>query len=439
MQKPANYYSMLRSDVLPLIPAAARRILSLGCGEAATEYKFRNSHSCHVTGLELNAEAAAKAQDRIDVVHVGPLTKTLSLIEDQKFDVILALDVLEHLADPWTILQRCSKLLSDDGVVIASIPNINHASIRNRLQIDIFPYEPAGILDFTHLRFFTLTEIYKLFVSASLKIISTNTFQSRTDSIQYLVKANKPASISAKPLSTIIIPTLNNLALTKNCLRSIRENTKAAHRIIVVDNGSTDGTRAWLKSQPDILHILNISNLGFAPAVNQGVFCADTPSVVILNNDTLVSPNWLTNMLAHFNADPTRGIVGPMSNFVSGPQFIKEANVNSLEAVNHFADSLLSEQKGNSQEVQRLVFFCALIKKEVFDKIGNLDEHFVIGNFEDDDFCRRAALAGYKCSIAQDTFVYHHGHATFKANNIDLNYLLQKNKEVYLKKWGSPN
>jgi len=439
MQKPANYYSMLRSDVLPLIPATARRILSLGCGEAATEYKFRNSHDCHVTGLELNAVAAAKAQERIDVVHVGPLTKTLSHVEHQTFDVILALDIFEHLPDPWTILKRCSKLLTDDGVVIASIPNINHASIRNRLQVDIFPYEPAGILDFTHLRFFTLTEIYKLFVSASLKIIETNTFQSRTDSIQYLVKANKPASISAKPLSTIIIPTLNNLALTKNCLHSIRENTKAAHRIIVVDNGSTDGTRNWLKSQPDILHILNVQNLGFGPAVNEGIFCADTPSVVILNNDTLVSPNWLTNMLAHFNADPTRGIVGPMSNFVSGPQLIPDANVNSLESVNHFADSLFSTHQGKSQDIQRLVFFCALIKKEVIDRIGPLDEHFIIGNFEDDDFCRRAALSGFKCAMAMDTFVYHKGHATFKANNIDLNYLLEKNKQIYLKKWGGPH
>jgi len=93
MQKPANYYSMLRSDILPMIPSGARRILSLGCGEAATEYKFRNSHDCHITGLELNASAAAKAQERLDVVHVGPLAKTLSLVEKQSFDVILALDV----------------------------------------------------------------------------------------------------------------------------------------------------------------------------------------------------------------------------------------------------------------------------------------------------------------------------------------------------------
>ena len=439
MQKPANYYSMLRSDVLPLIPAAARRILSLGCGEAATEYKFRNSHDCHITGLEINAKAAALANDRIDVVHVGNLSKTLSLVEDQSFDVILALDIFEHIPDPWTILKRCSKLLSPDGVVIASIPNINHESIRTRLQVDIFPYEPAGILDFTHLRFFTLTEIYKLFVSASLKIVETNSFKSRTDSIQYIVKAKHPAAQPSTPLSTIIIPTLNNLALTKNCLRSIRENTKATYRIIVVDNGSTDGTRNWLKSQHDILHILNISNLGFGPAVNQGIFCADTPSVVILNNDTMVSPNWLTNMLAHFNADPTRGIVGPMSNFVSGPQLIADTNLGSLESVNQFSANLFDTQHGNAQDIQRLVFFCALIKKDVIDKIGGLDERFILGNFEDDDFCRRASLAGFKCAMALDTFIYHHGHATFKANKIDLNFLLEKNKQIYLNKWGGPH
>jgi len=439
MQKPANYFSFVRWDVLPFIPDTARRILSLGCGEAATERKFRNSHDCHIPGLEIIPQAAEKARDSIDLVLEGPISKTLPTLNAEKFDCILALDVLEHLVDPWATLKQCVERLTPDGVLIASIPNINHTSIRSRLHLDIFPYEPAGILDFSHFRFFTLTEIYKLFASASLKITATNNFTSRTDSVQYIVKAKPLRPASAKPLTTIIIPVLNNLALTKNCLISIRENTKTPYRVIVVDNGSTDGTRAWLKTQPDILHILNSGNLGFGPAVNQGIFCASTPSVVVLNNDTLVSPNWLTNMLAHFNADPTRGLVGPMSNFVSGPQLINANNLNSLDSVNHFADSLFSGNQGKSQDVQRLVFFCVLIKKEVLDKIGSLDERFILGNFEDDDFCRRAMLAGYKCAMAMDTFVYHKGHQTFKANKIDLNFLLEKNKQVYLKKWGGPN
>jgi len=306
MKKPASYYSFCRMDVLPFIPESARHILSLGCGEAKTEKKFRNTHDCKIIGLEINHSAVAVAQNAIDQVIEGPIQKTIDTLKEERFDCILALDIFEHLPDPWAVIKKCSNLLTPDGVIIASIPNINHTSIRNRLAVDIFPYEPAGILDFSHFRFFTLTEIYKLFVSADLKIIETNSFKSRTDSVQYIVKARPVVSSNSKPLSTIIIPVLNNLALTKNCLRSIRENTKAAHRIIIVDNGSTDGTRAWLKQQTDVLHILNAGNLGFAPAINQGIFCASAPSIVILNNDTLVSPNWLTNMLAHLNADTTR-------------------------------------------------------------------------------------------------------------------------------------
>jgi len=436
MQTPANYFSFCRWDVLPFIPENARHILTLGCGEAATEKKFRQSHDCHITGLEQNPSAVAIAKQAIDKVLEGPLQKTLPQLKDERFDCILALDIFEHLPDPWGAIKKCSDLLTSDGVLIASIPNINHQSIRDRLQVDIFPYEPAGILDITHFRFFTLTEIYKLFVSANLKITQTNNFKSRSDSIQYIVKGKKLSSATSTPLTTIIIPVFNNLPLTKNCLTSIRENTKAHYRIIIVDNGSTDGTRAWLKEQPDVFHILNASNQGFAPAINQGIFCSATPSIVILNNDTLVSPNWLTNMLAHFITDPTRGIIGPMSNFVSGPQLVPNLTLNSLSAVNDYSNSFYSDRQGKSNDIERLVFFCALIKKDVIEKIGKLDENFVIGNFEDDDYCRRATAAGFKCSIALDTFIYHKGHSTFKTNNIDLNYLLHRNRAYYLKKWG---
>jgi GT2 family glycosyltransferase len=256
--------------------------------------------------------------------------------------------------------------------------------------------------------------------------------------VQYIVKAKKIPLPSPSIVSTIIIPVLNNLGLTKNCINSIRENTAAPYRLVVVDNGSTDGTRAWLKQQPDILHILNSTNLGFGPAINEGFFCSKTPTFIVLNNDTLVAKNWLTNMLAHLSHDPSVGIVGPMSNFVSGPQLLPDSDRLSPDSFFSHAASVFSERQGLSKVVGRLVFFCALIKKDVVDKIGGIDERFIIGNFEDDDFCRRALSAGFKCLIAQDTLVYHFGHATFKANNIDLNKLLAVNRKTYNSKWEAP-
>lgn len=426
----------MRSDVLPLIPDKTKSLLSLGCGAALTEGKFRQTHDCKVTGIEIVPSEAESAQTRIDRCLTGSVERTFPFLKNDTFDCILALDVLEHLRDPWAVLRQYVSLLSDDGVVIASIPNINHHSIRARLALDVFPYEPAGILDDTHVRFFTLTEIYKLFSSAGLKIIKTNSFKTRADSLQYLIVAKHVYKKIDRPEVTIVIPTLGNLHYTKQCVNSWRLNTHVPSVILVIDNGSTDGTREWLLDQPDILHILNTSNLGFGMAVNQGLFCVSSPYVVIANNDIIFTPDWLTHLIAHASRDDNVGLVGPMTNFVSGPQKLDIANFGPSFDLDGFANSYYDRNKKCFQEFARLVFFCTLIKKTVLDKIGFLDERFLLGNFEDDDFCRRAHIAGFKAIIAQDTFIYHHGHTTFKSQRINLGELLKKNYAVYLNKWG---
>src|SRR4051812_33695377 len=122
--------------------------------------------------------------------------------------------------------------------------------------------------------------------------------------------------------TSIIILTCNQLHITHMCLESIRCYTDEPYELIVVDNGSTDETVNYLKSQADVKVILNDKNLGFAKGCNQGMEVATGDTLLFLNNDTIVTSNWLTTMLQVLYKDEDIGVVGPVTNYASGQQQI---------------------------------------------------------------------------------------------------------------------
>jgi len=159
---------------------------------------------------------------------------------------------------------------------------------------------------------------------------------------------------------------------------------------------------------------------------------------VVANNDIVLTDGWLERMIELAEKNPAIGIVGPISNIVSGVQLDKNAKYNSIEEMHKYAAKVKKENAGKFFEFPRVAFLCTLIKREVIEKIGGLDERFSPGNFEDDDFCLRAQLAGYKTVIAQDVFIHHYGSKSFKANGTE-EYAkrLEHNKQVFIDKWGA--
>lgn len=225
--------------------------------------------------------------------------------------------------------------------------------------------------------------------------------------------------------ASIIIPVKDNHRLTEECIKSIKENTEN-YEIIIVDNGSDPAYTGEEKI------IRNEENLGFPKAVNQGIKAATGEAIVVLNNDTLVTPQWLDFLIAHFK---DYDIVGPCTNSISGPQQIKIEDYKDQASLNYSAAKYHNENRDISMPWHRLVFYCVAIKKEVIDKIGLLDEQFSPGNFEDDDFCLRAIEAGFRLGIAQDVFIHHIGQATHKSLNIDFTKLMQTNLAKFQAKW----
>ncbi|UPM55148.1 glycosyltransferase [Gottfriedia acidiceleris] len=238
--------------------------------------------------------------------------------------------------------------------------------------------------------------------------------------------------------TSIIILTYNQLEVSKKCFESLAKYTKEDEvEIIVIDNGSTDGTREYLKSNPSFITIFNEINMGFAKGCNQGIEVATGDNLLFLNNDTIVTENWLDAMLTLLYSNDKIGMVGPVSNYVSGLQRINVDYQNDQE-INEFSLRYCASVKGMSKQVLRLVGFCLLVRRELIDRLVGFDERFKLGSFEDDDICLRAILEGYELHIALDSFVHHYGHMTFNGNSdININHLYIENRMKYIEKWGN--
>lgn len=236
-------------------------------------------------------------------------------------------------------------------------------------------------------------------------------------------------------LTSIVILAWNQLFYTKMCIESIQQYTDSPYELILVDNGSTDGTGEYFGSIPGAVVIKNPVNRGFAAGCNQGMRAARGDYILLLNNDTVVSHNWLSNLINCLESSPEIGIVGPVSNYVSGVQLIPTA-YQSLEEMHQFAKEFNRPDPSRWFDTERLVGFCMLIRRSVVDRIGLLDEDFGIGNFEDDDYCLRARQAGFRLVCAGDTFVHHFGNKTFAGNKVDLDSLLAENRIKFCQKWG---
>jgi GT2 family glycosyltransferase/Tfp pilus assembly protein PilF len=250
-----------------------------------------------------------------------------------------------------------------------------------------------------------------------------------------------PAHIKARKsdLVSIVILTFNELVYTQECVASIRQHTPEPHEIIFVDNGSTDGTLDWLhalvKSVDNYFLIANKDNLGFAKGCNQGIKAASGEFILLLNNDVVVSPRWLAGMLTCLQHEKDIGIVGPMTNNISGPQKVPVIGYKALNRLAAYSSRFYKQNQHRRIMQDRIVGFCMLFKHELIDRIGMLDEQFGSGNFEDDDFCLRSVLAGYRNMIAGDVFIHHYGSRSFIGNKIDYRSALSANRKIYDQKW----
>ncbi|WP_256759103.1 glycosyltransferase [Cohnella sp. WQ 127256] len=237
-------------------------------------------------------------------------------------------------------------------------------------------------------------------------------------------------------ITSIVIATFNKLEYTQQCIESIRKYTESgSYELIVVDNHSTDGTVDWLRLQEDIKTIFNDQNLGFPKACNQGIEIAIGDNVLLLNNDTVVTENWLSNLVVSLHSSAEIGAVGAITNNCSNLQTIP-VSYSTIEEMQVFAARINQSVSTMWEERLRLIGYCMLIKKSIIDQIGLLDERFTPGNYEDDDYSMRIRQAGFKLLLCKDTFIHHYGSVSFREVSHSYKELMQRNSNKYTEKWG---
>lgn len=239
---------------------------------------------------------------------------------------------------------------------------------------------------------------------------------------------------------SIIIPTYNQREYVLKCVSSIEKHTPAPYEIIVVDNGSKDGTAEAMLRKGGMVRVAALEvNRGFAGGVNQGLMMARGRHIVVLNNDTLVTPGWLDNMMACLDSDPEIGLVGPVTNYIGGDQQI-DVPYSEVQDMWSFAARHNRPDPGKHRVTERLVGFCWLFSRELLERVGYLDEGYAVGNFEDDDWMIRVKLAGYKLAVAGDAFIHHFGSVSMKALDEPAFAAVNKgNEQFHSRKWGDPH
>ena len=165
-----NYFQIQRHEMLEYIPKSVSILLDVGCSSGSFGQLIKATHSVEVWGIEPNKSAAEIASQTLDKVICGAFDSSLNLPE-QSFDCIVFNDVLEHLVNPKDALTYCQQLLKNKGVIVASIPNVRYFdNIWNLLVKKDWEYTESGILDKTHLRFFTNKSIVSTFDAAGYEV-----------------------------------------------------------------------------------------------------------------------------------------------------------------------------------------------------------------------------------------------------------------------------
>jgi len=227
---------------------------------------------------------------------------------------------------------------------------------------------------------------------------------------------------------SIVMPVYNQHELTRECIASIIAHTDN-YELVIVDNGSTPPFPGAT--------IRNETNLGFPMAVNQGIRVAKGEIIILLNNDTIVTPGWAAKLTAALNA---YAIAGPMTNFCAGLQRTAIPLYETEEELAARAREFSDTHYGERTNVNWVIGFCMAFKKSLWEKLGDFDESLWPSSGEEIDFCFRARRAGYKIVVLGDVYIHHFGSATFRemhgSGQIDYGKVCAEGERNIAARWG---
>lgn len=243
------------------------------------------------------------------------------------------------------------------------------------------------------------------------------------------------------PRASVVVLTHDNLAFSRMCVASILENTEYPnYELIIVDNASQDGTRQEMERIAQTVRhvrvIANDHNAGFGPGNNQALAEATGDLLFLLNNDTMVPKGWLTRLARHL-ADAELGLIGPGTNRTCNEAQI-DLHYQTWAEYQAAARRLALQHEGKRFPIRMPMMFCTGFRRDVYEKVGGLDERYEVGMFEDEDYALRAKAAGYAVAWTPEVYVHHAYHASIGKllPTGDYMRLVELNKSRFEEKWG---
>lgn len=234
-----------------------------------------------------------------------------------------------------------------------------------------------------------------------------------------------------KVFASVIVPVYNQLERTKECLASIlHDGDRAPYEIIIIDNASTDGTREYLevkareldRSKDRFIQILNKTNLGVAAAWNQGIHAAHGDYLAIINNDVVLTAGWLRSLAW---AMENHGL-----NLVSPFAATGTLDYNLQERARRFCERNLGKIWLDEAD------FCAVaMPRSTCKLVGLFDEKFIVGGYEDTDYCYRMRELGLRFGVSGAAFIHHYGSSTLGPFKKAGDAHAAKNRDYFISKW----
>lgn len=458
----SRYFNNPRPEVAQLVPHSAQLILDVGCGAGALGSELKSSRTIQVHGIEPSKQAANIASERLDCVWNCSVEDALPELQDGRYDCIILADVLEHLHNPDNVLSALLDKLHAEGCVVASLPNVQNWAVVVDLLQGRWDYSSEGILDRTHLRFFTRRSVCELVWNAGLRIelLTTKTNSSRVpkslledlsehsidtkslkldgQTYQFLLRASR-APVRANPPVCIVVLNWNGRSDTLECLASLKKLEYDNYSVVVVDNNSSDDSVKEIhRVYPEITILQSDSNRGYAGGNNIGIRWAldnEFEYVLVLNNDTIVHERLLTELVSVANVVPEAGIYGPNIYFKDRPNILWFSGGRwSSRKLRCFHDGFGKVDNPEFQKIKETDYItgCALfIRTDVIRAVGLLDERYFLV-YEEVDWCFRARALGYHCVVAPQAKVWHKVSSSFGGASSPLMvYFLARNRLLW--------
>lgn len=458
-----RYYQHVRVEILNLIPRSTRHFLDVGCGTGGLGAAVKASTGAVAHGIELVPDIAAIASERMDRVWACAVEDALPEVPNGFYDCIVAADVLEHLENPFSTLQNLHKKLSSDGVIVASIPNIQNWEVLSALIEGSFEYASEGILDRTHLRFFTRRSVEELFWNAGLQIEKVGTtiggppvpiglanhirnsglkceaLRRDGQTFQFLVRAKAPEK--TEPHVMLVVLNWNGRDDTLRCLSSIKNLTYSNYSVVVVDNGSSDNSVSAIgDSFPDLRIIETGKNLGYAGGNNVGIKHAlnnGADYILVLNNDTVVESSLLDSLVTASEVLPKPAIIGSAIYYLNDPDVLwyrgGRWDSSKRKLIHEGYGHPLDNKSPTIREVDYVTGCALFAHRSIFEALGGFDESYFL-TYEETDFCYRARSIGYRSFVTTRAKLWHSVSASFGGSESPLiRYFMTRNSLLWAK------